>query len=148
MGDLRGVLEVIIPVKGSIVLANNMLKQTFAMMSLLLFVSLVCIAWVTSKLRMRTIEATAYAKATEYTNTMLEEEMLVRKKVENELREMSHIDALTGLYNRRYYDETLRIEWKRVSRINDYISIIMIDIDDFKLYNDCYGHQAGDDCFA
>ncbi len=148
MGDLRGVLEVVIPVKGSIVLANDMLIQTFSMMSLLLFVSLVCIAWVTSKLRLRTTEATSYAEAMAFTNRALEAEMLVRKKAENELRKMSHIDALTGLYNRRHYDEALRIEWKRAGRNHHSIAIIMIDIDDFKLYNDRYGHQAGDDCLC
>lgn len=55
-------------------------------------------------------------------------------------------DALTSVSNRRHFDEYLSSEWKRASRYRSCFSIIMIDIDYFKLYNDHYGHQAGDDC--
>ena len=55
-------------------------------------------------------------------------------------------DGLTGLYNRRNFDETLAIEWERHQRSNAPLSIIMVDVDHFKAYNDLYGHQEGDDC--
>jgi diguanylate cyclase (GGDEF)-like protein len=55
-------------------------------------------------------------------------------------------DGLTGLANRRIFDETITREFRRATRSNLPISIIMIDIDHFKGYNDCYGHLAGDDC--
>jgi len=55
-------------------------------------------------------------------------------------------DALTSVSNRRHFDEYLTSEWKRASRYRSCFSIIMIDIDYFKLFNDHYGHQAGDDC--
>ena len=61
-----------------------------------------------------------------------------------ELREQAIRDALTGLYNRRYLDETLEREFSRARRGGYPISIIMADVDDFKRVNDTYGHKAGD----
>ncbi len=62
------------------------------------------------------------------------------------LRLASMIDGLTGLANRRSFDEFLDKEWRRAVRDKTPISAIMLDIDHFKAYNDNYGHQAGDDC--
>lgn len=56
------------------------------------------------------------------------------------------MDGLTGIANRRYFDELLDKEWKRAAREKFSMSLIMLDIDFFKNYNDNYGHQAGDDC--
>jgi diguanylate cyclase (GGDEF)-like protein/PAS domain S-box-containing protein len=56
------------------------------------------------------------------------------------------VDALTGLANRRRFDEALIVEWRRAIRDQAPISLLMIDADHFKLYNDCYGHVRGDDC--
>ncbi|MCI2285347.1 diguanylate cyclase [Colwellia sp. MSW7] len=55
-------------------------------------------------------------------------------------------DALTGLKNRRYFDEQFTIEYKRASRNNNALSMIMIDLDNFKSINDLYGHDLGDGC--
>jgi diguanylate cyclase (GGDEF)-like protein len=60
------------------------------------------------------------------------------------LRELSVRDALTGLYNRRYLEETLERELSRAARKQLPVGVIMIDIDHFKIYNDNYGHAAGD----
>ncbi len=71
------------------------------------------------------------------------------EKLESEnrhLRLLVTLDALTGIANRRCFDERLEIEWKRAARKGSPISIIMVDIDDFKTYNDTYGHQMGDQC--
>ncbi len=62
------------------------------------------------------------------------------------LRTLSLIDSLTGIANRRNFDETLRAEWRRCAREVKPLSLLMIDIDFFKRYNDEYGHQAGDTC--
>ncbi len=62
------------------------------------------------------------------------------------LRSLSLIDSLTGIANRRNFDETLRAEWRRCAREVKPLSLLMIDIDFFKRYNDEYGHQAGDAC--
>ena len=62
------------------------------------------------------------------------------------LENLSNIDGLTQIHNRRSFDEYLDREFLRSERGKLPISIAMIDIDHFKLYNDSYGHQAGDDC--
>ncbi|MER8849336.1 PleD family two-component system response regulator [Mesorhizobium australicum] len=62
-----------------------------------------------------------------------------------ELERLTRIDGLTGLGNRRYFDEYLGAEWKRALRAQTPLSLLMIDADNFKRYNDAYGHMAGDD---
>ncbi|GMQ89667.1 MAG: hypothetical protein BMS9Abin09_1182 [Gammaproteobacteria bacterium] len=57
-------------------------------------------------------------------------------------------DPLTGLMNRRYFDRHIEKEWSRCRRYHRPLSIIMLDIDHFKAYNDCYGHLAGDECLT
>ncbi len=59
---------------------------------------------------------------------------------------LANFDALTGVANRRCFMKTFDDEWKRAQRHNLYLSLIMIDVDFFKAYNDNYGHQAGDEC--
>jgi two-component system chemotaxis family response regulator WspR len=61
-----------------------------------------------------------------------------------ELQRLTNSDGLTGLANRRYFDEYFGAEWKRAEREQSSLSLLMIDVDDFKLYNDTYGHLAGD----
>jgi diguanylate cyclase (GGDEF)-like protein len=62
------------------------------------------------------------------------------------LRSMAFNDGLTGVANRRWFDERLQVEWLRCRRNKLPISLILLDLDHFKAYNDRYGHQAGDDC--
>jgi len=62
------------------------------------------------------------------------------------LQKLSAQDGLTGIANRRQFDRLLEKEWKRAIRHASSISLIMVDIDFFKLFNDTYGHQGGDDC--
>ncbi|MCP5455385.1 MAG: diguanylate cyclase [Thermotogae bacterium] len=68
------------------------------------------------------------------------------KRSKDLLRQMSYIDGLTGIYNRRLFDQTIEREWRRAIRNSSEISLIMIDIDYFKKYNDTYGHIEGDNC--
>ena len=63
-----------------------------------------------------------------------------------ELERHTQIDGLTGLSNRRYFEQRLNEEWSRASRLKRPISVLFIDIDHFKRYNDHYGHLQGDDC--
>lgn len=62
------------------------------------------------------------------------------------LEKLSSLDGLTGVPNRRIFDQVLNKEWQRSVRHSSAISLVMIDIDFFKLYNDTYGHQGGDEC--
>jgi len=59
---------------------------------------------------------------------------------------LSTTDGLTGIANRRHFDEMLASEWRRAARQNQPLALAMIDVDMFKKYNDHYGHQGGDEC--
>ncbi len=67
------------------------------------------------------------------------------KQLNSSLKTISRTDGLTNLYNRRYFDEIFNQQRKISSRNNHLLTFAMIDIDNFKLYNDTYGHKAGDD---
>jgi diguanylate cyclase (GGDEF)-like protein len=62
------------------------------------------------------------------------------------LRRWVYIDGLTGVFNRRHFDERMESEWGRAVRHATPLSVVLVDVDFFKRYNDRYGHQAGDDC--
>jgi diguanylate cyclase (GGDEF)-like protein len=79
-------------------------------------------------------------------NYTLENEIETRKIVEEKLHKLSNEDALTGVYNRRYFDTKLGDEINRAKRSNSPLCLALIDIDYFKQYNDFYGHQQGDKC--
>ena len=68
------------------------------------------------------------------------------KKANLRLRYQANIDSLTQIANRRRFDEYITQEWSRCSREQEYLSLILCDVDFFKAYNDHYGHQAGDNC--
>ncbi|MDW7672533.1 MAG: diguanylate cyclase [Bacillota bacterium] len=68
------------------------------------------------------------------------------KRYRDLLKNASHVDGLTGIANRRRFDETIETEWKRAFRDRKPLSLLMVDIDFFKPYNDAYGHLAGDEC--
>ena len=68
------------------------------------------------------------------------------KRQRDILARLSHTDGLTGIPNRREFDSYLQREWYRALRSRKYLSILMIDVDFFKRYNDRYGHTPGDDC--
>ena len=93
-------------------------------------------------------------------NNDLKNDLLIQKNIETELKneklkveslvekllELSTIDGLTGIPNRRHFDEYMGKEWSRCAREGIPLSLILCDIDHFKAYNDYYGHLKGDDC--
>ncbi|ACK71434.1 diguanylate cyclase [Gloeothece citriformis PCC 7424] len=75
------------------------------------------------------------------------EPRLIKLTQENKrLRKLVYLDELTGIYNRRYFDHYLEREWRRMTREKAPLSLMLLDIDYFKNYNDTYGHQLGDAC--
>jgi len=73
-------------------------------------------------------------------------DMTEHKDLENKLAALAITDGLTGLANRRHFDELLQEEWARAKRDGTGLSLLLIDVDHFKKFNDQYGHQAGDSC--
>lgn len=71
---------------------------------------------------------------------------LTLKQQSDILRKLVFLDGLSGVYNRRYFDQQLSMEMARSVRNQSPLALIMLDVDFFKRYNDRYGHQAGDDC--
>ena len=78
------------------------------------------------------------------TNQEMTEQLSEIRTLQSQLEELAIHDGLTGLYNRRYLDDALERELARAQREGHPVSIALIDLDNFKLLNDTYGHQAGD----
>lgn len=102
-----------------------------------------------------TISAMRYnSRAKEFVSTKLIQEKNVKlnqvncelQQVNKKLENLSRIDSLTGIFNRYMFDKTIESEWDRCKCQFQPISLLMIDIDHFKSFNDHYGHQAGDEC--
>lgn len=92
-------------------------------------------------LERRVLKRTAELEAA---NRQLEAEIIERKRVEEALAEQAHHDALTGLYNRRYFDYRAQEEINRAQRQGASLAMMLFDLDHFKAINDTLGHQAGD----
>jgi diguanylate cyclase (GGDEF)-like protein/PAS domain S-box-containing protein len=69
-----------------------------------------------------------------------------QKLIEEKLKGLSQTDDLTGLINRRHFDENMSNEWSRAKRADEPLSMFFMDLDRFKQFNDIYGHLKGDDC--
>ncbi len=74
------------------------------------------------------------------------ENITERKLAELHVEHLAMLDGLTGIPNRRRFDEVLDDEWRRARRTGGHVSLILLDVDEFKAFNDSRGHLAGDDC--
>ncbi len=87
------------------------------------------------------VRATFFQRSFEQAQSSLEQAQM-------RLREMSYVDALTGVANRRAFEEALHFEWEHSTRSGSPLSLILIDVDLFKQFNDTLGHQEGDGCLV
>jgi len=76
------------------------------------------------------------------------EKALDKRRMERELVRLSRTDGLTNLYNQRYFYEVLKVEMRRAQRQNQPLSLMLLDVDNFKEYNDLHGHLEGDEILA
>lgn len=81
-------------------------------------------------------------------NQRLRRQLEENRRLQDELRALSITDALTSLHNRRHFDVVSAAEWERARRDQKPVTVLFVDIDHFKSYNDCHGHGAGDNCLA
>lgn len=118
------------------------LHQTawFRVLALILGVSLVVVAIRSRTVQLRRRQAKLERLVAERTEAL--------RRANERLSELSFSDALSGIANRRRFDETLETEWKRGVRFGQPLSLVMADIDFFKRYNDALGHPAGDRCIV
>lgn len=75
---------------------------------------------------------------------LVEERTRQLQQANDHLQRLSYIDGLTNIPNRRHFEEVLELEWRRAFRTKTPIALLMLDIDHFKIYNDSFGHRAGD----
>lgn len=107
----------------------------------------IAMAWVISSMRYKNY-------INDFNNRkLIQEKSAELKRVNVELEEanqklawLSQTDGLTGVFNRLAFDRTIKAEWDRCKLYGIALSLIMIDVDYFKMFNDSYGHQAGDEC--
>jgi diguanylate cyclase (GGDEF)-like protein len=106
-------------------------------------------AWMEANMRLYHDDATAAPIG--FVNVV--RDVSSRKAAEDELtiafrmvENLAMVDGLTGIANRRQFDETMDREWRRAMRDGSLLSLLMIDVDHFKPYNDIYGHVLGDAC--
>jgi diguanylate cyclase (GGDEF)-like protein len=78
----------------------------------------------------------------------LRQQLEENRRLQDELLALTITDPLTGLHNRRHFDTVCATEWERARRDRKPLTVLFIDIDYFKSYNDSHGHRAGDDCLA
>lgn len=99
--------------------------------------------------RSRIVEIRNIASALDNLSTYLSKATIQSNKLVSEhdrFQKMSLVDGLTGVRNRRSFDDSLRALWRFAQERQQPLALIMLDVDKFKIYNDNYGHQAGDEC--
>ena len=139
VGEVMGVIEIIQPLDNVAAMATRNELERFLLFGLSTVSALVGIALTIGRLRRNSADL---AKR----NDKLLELMRALEDANNKLERLSLTDGLTNLFNRRALDLFLATEWKRAIREHTCLSLIMIDIDFFKNYNDNYGHARGDRC--
>jgi diguanylate cyclase (GGDEF)-like protein len=99
--------------------------------------------WLQTRVR-PTADGGSLSVLTDVTAARLAQEKL--SELNHQLEALARLDGLTGLMNRRAFDETLEAEVRQSARVGTPLSLLLIDVDHFKAFNDAYGHPAGDEC--
>jgi len=105
--------------------------------------------WLESNIRLFRDAATDEPAGFVYILRDISERKIAEEKLQDAfhtVEQLAMVDGLTGVANRRFMDDTLTREWMRALRDNTPLSVLLIDVDYFKLFNDVYGHLAGDSC--
>jgi len=121
---------------------DNALTRNGAIAGSILEMLLLSLA-LSDKYRLMTVELEGYSRGLE---TMVADRTQQLEEANSRLRQLSITDPLTGVANRRHFDERLEVEVGRHRRVGAPLSLAMVDIDRFKEFNDRFGHQAGDEC--
>lgn len=129
LGDVRGILEITQPIDAFVAQAQSDLKTIWSTLIVIGCLALASFILVISYLQ--------------NANKILQTKVAEKTSALNRL---AHLDSLTELANRRCFDQVLEQEFRRMQRQHQPLSLMMCDVDYFKLYNDAYGHQAGDAC--
>lgn len=126
---------------------TNGLVTLAAIIGLAIYLSLMGIEFFAYIQQLRDVKITLdrQKQTLEGANTILHEQIVKIQDLQEKLREQANRDSLTGLFNRRYLEGTLERELARCKREGAPLSMLLLDIDHFKLVNDTYGHQAGDE---
>ncbi|MDP3848080.1 MAG: diguanylate cyclase [Pseudomonas sp.] len=153
VGDVRGILEVEQPLDSAGLSARPLQIETAIVSLSILALFSTLLALVVGRLHRAREQAQSLSQEMSLINRSLEREMLERQQVEVDLRSandrlelLATQDPLTKIANRRGFERALSLEWRRAQRQGSPLSLIMADIDNFKAYNDRYGHPAGDHC--
>ncbi len=131
IGDVRGIVEIAQPLDKFVLQTKSGLQSILVMLGGFSILGILGVALVIGRL--------------DHTNTELESK--VRKRTA-ELEMLAIYDDLTQVANRRYFNQFFNQQWQKMAQQNKPLSLILCDVDCFKLYNDHYGHMAGDDCLV
>jgi len=123
VGDVRGVLEIVIPIEATIDSISGTIRDTFLLQFAVFIIIAGAIYVFTGRLKLQVSQG-------EQANELL--------------LDIAMTDELTGIANRRLFIEKLAKEWLHASQEKESLAVVLIDVDNFKLYNDNYGHPAGD----
>jgi PleD family two-component response regulator len=85
-------------------------------------------------------------KAKKQGEERIQQYIISLKDANKQVEMLSLTDPLTNIPNRRSFNDRIKVEWSRAKRTSEHVSLLIIDIDYFKQFNDCYGHIAGDEC--